>query len=95
MTATTTVPMSHKEATTRFRARLKHHGIKASVAKYDSCGWMFIRVAGTTPEAEFSDDQQRQISLTAKNCGLTFARGAEIDIDRCANAKEFHFLFQP
>ena len=95
MTNAVASPMNHKETTAHFRARLKHHGIKASVAKYNACGWMFIRVAGTTPESEFSDDQQRQISLTAKNCGLTFARGMEIDIDRCANAKEFHFVFKP
>ena len=95
MSNTNTTAMSHKETTAHLRARLKHHGIKASVAKYDSCGWMFIRVAGATAEAEFSDEQQRQISLTAKNIGLTFARGMEIEPDRCTNPKEFHFGFNP
>lgn len=90
MTAT-----DHKTTAAHLRARLKAHGIKASINMYASCGIKFIRVATPAARMEFSEAQQRQISLTAKNIGLTFARGAEINIDRCTNPEEFHFVFQP
>ena len=88
----TNTAANHKETTAHFCKRMKHHGIKASVSKYTSCGVNWIRVSVPSPDAEFSEDQQRQIRLTAKNIGLTFSRGLEINIEQMTNPKEFHFV---
>jgi hypothetical protein len=94
MSNTAPAAMSHKETTSHLRARLKHHGIKCCVRMTTACGIAYILVDVPSYDSEFNDDAQRQIRLTAKNIGLTFARGAEIDIERMTNPKAFAFEFK-
>lgn len=84
--------MSHKEITAHIRGRIKHAGIKARVRLYEACGSRFIQIAGITPDAEFTDEQQREIRIIAQVNGLTLSRGMPIDIEQMTNPKQFDFV---
>jgi hypothetical protein len=83
--------LTHKEMTAHLRKRIKIAGIKARVDMMDSCGSKAIRVFGASPEATFTDEEQRQIRHIAKCNGLTWVRGMEIDVEQMTNPQSFHF----
>ena len=84
-----TATMSHKEMTAHLRTRVKVAGIKASVAKYTSCGVNFVRVSVPTYDARFSEEEQRKIHLIAQSNGMTLSRGLPIIIDQFTSGSEF------
>lgn len=85
--------MDHKETTKHLRKRIKVAGIKARVAKYDSCGQAWIRVCVPGPEVRFSEDEQRQIRHIAKCNHLTRACRSEIDVERMTDPMDMHFEY--
>lgn len=73
--------MSHKEATTHFRNRLKAAKIKARVKMNEACGIKYITIVTPTYEARFTSDDLKEIGIIAQVLKLTSARGSEIDLD--------------
>jgi hypothetical protein len=69
------------EMTAGIRSRVKANGIKARVGKFDN-GDPHFRVWPIRNEVLFTEAEQRTILNIAKNNGLTFVRGLEIDVDQ-------------
>lgn len=84
--------MNHKELTAHIRNRIKAAGIKAKCKMQEYNGCQVISIDVPEYNAEFSEEEQRQIRLIAKCNKLTFARGMEIDMERMTNPKEFKFF---
>jgi hypothetical protein len=86
-------PLTHKEMAAHIRKRIKVAGIKARVQMREACGDQYIQVFGVTFDAEFTDQEQREIRQIAKTNGLTLAQGMEIDVEQMTNSKTFEFVF--
>ena len=83
--------LNHKEMTAHIRNRIKVAGIKARVRMQDCCGSKVLQVNAPAYGVEFTNEQQQTIRHIAKCNGLTWVRGAEIDVERMTNPHDFNF----
>ena len=74
--------LHHKQLTAHVRRRLKAEGIKARCAMQAYCGQRVISIVPSTPDARFTDDEQRIIRTIADVNRLTGPRGLPIDLER-------------
>jgi len=85
--------MTHREMTKHIRTRIAKAGIKVRVRLYESCGDNYIQVFGVTPDAQFSEAEQREIRIIAQVNRLTLAQGMPIDLERMTNSTRFDFVY--
>ena len=70
---------NHKQAAKVMRTFLKESGIKALCDMSTSCGSSIIRVCVPSYEEAFTAEQIEKFCASAKDFGLTFVRGTQID----------------
>lgn len=87
--------MSHKEIVMHIRKRIKREKINAHCSKYESCGYLWVKISGATPEQRFTETEQKTLRTIAKTNGLTRAQGMEIDLERMTDPQQITLLFTP
>lgn len=70
--------MTHKEATTHVRGRIKAAGIKARCSKYTACGINYVCISTAKYEQSFTEEEQQALVLICQVNKLTGARGAQL-----------------
>lgn len=85
--------MTHKEATTHIRGRIKAAGIKARCSKYTACGINYVCISTAEYGQAFTEEEQSTLLTICQVSNLTGARGAQLarfDVTTHGGHLEYH-----